>query len=161
MLIDDVWITPGNADHVAKETGNHRKTVLKWIREKRLPRAIHKLLRLLLHGDVGLISDEWHGWKLCPRSGKLFAPEGGRLSWDPGRLRAFQLRYHEMANMKLINKQLKAERDELLDTLSRSEQFHFTVEFLKPVLDPADIFFDPRNCASVSEGSRYKAANDN
>ncbi len=106
MVIDGIWISPSMVDQVAEITGNHRKTVLRWMRNREFPTAIRRLLDLLHNGNLGAINPAWDGWALHADTGELRAPED--TTWRAGDVRAMQLRYHEISALKLKIRQLQA-----------------------------------------------------
>lgn len=66
--------------HVADDwlrdvAGAHRTTVARWRAEQRLPRAVSLLVRLMHDGELELVHERWHGFRLDRRDGTLWTPE--------------------------------------------------------------------------------------
>lgn len=76
-------------------TGCHRTTAQRWLKDG-LPREVDLLARLMLHGELGLISELWHGFAM--RRGKLVTPEDWEFS--TGELRAVPFKYQLMAELE-------------------------------------------------------------
>lgn len=63
---------------LAELIGAHITTARRWIRARRVPRAVAAALMVLRFGDLGAISPDWQGWNI--REGALWSPEGDRFS---------------------------------------------------------------------------------
>jgi hypothetical protein len=72
------------AEELADLTGVHVATARRWKRGDALPPVADRLLRLVLTGDLGLISRAWRGWRLA--AGTLVGPDG--ITATPGEVLA-------------------------------------------------------------------------
>ena len=112
MRIGESYLGRGKIDEIAKLTGTCRRTVRRWYAKGRFPQAIELLLRLVYDGDLGIISDDWHGFWIQRRYGCLVTDQG--YTFAPGELRAFTIRQHYIATLERKLKEVTAERDALL-----------------------------------------------
>ena len=105
MLIGDVWISPPMVPELSERTGVHRTTVQRWLKTKKIPEAMYQLLDLLLNGSLARIHGAWHGWHIDAGSGELITATGWRIT--AGEILAIQLRYQQLAALKVQNAELR------------------------------------------------------
>ena len=90
---------------LSERTGVHRTTVQRWLKTKKIPKAIYQLLDLLLNGSIARIHGAWHGWSIDAGSGELITATGWRIS--AGEILAIPLRYQHLAALKVQNAELR------------------------------------------------------
>jgi hypothetical protein len=76
MMIDGVWISPPMVPELCRDLGVHRTTITRWMKQRRLPNAIRKLLDITGNGALEHIHADWQGWKIDPKDGDLIFPLG-------------------------------------------------------------------------------------
>ena len=129
MTIEAAELLHGmSADTLAELTGVHVTTCRRWVREKRVPPPIARLLGIVRRGDLGVIAPAWAGWRLvrdygvndATREARLVSPEG----WDftPGDIIAGRVLVANGAARELEREELAAEeRAALADEERRRE----------------------------------------
>ena len=111
MMIGEVWMTADNIVKIAAETGRHQKTVQKWYRTKRLPFAIERLLSILMNGCLEEIHDEWSGFPIDARTGRVHLPDGKSVSAEE--IMSVPYRYHELCALRVKLRQVLDEASPL------------------------------------------------
>jgi hypothetical protein len=79
--MEDDLLFGRSAERIAHETGVDITTARRWKRQRKLPQAMKKLLKLL-SGDLGAIHPKWKGWRLDV-DGRLWTQEYAKLSFQP------------------------------------------------------------------------------
>ena len=110
MLIGDTAVSSERAQEIAVLTDNHLKTVQRWFRVGKFPRTVELLIRLVYGGELGLIAPEWDGFWIQRRYGCLVTDQG--YTFAPGEIRAFTIRQHYVAHLKLQIRELQAKLDD-------------------------------------------------
>ena len=96
---------------LSERTGVHRTTVQRWLKTKKMPKAMYQLLDLLLNGSIARIHGAWSGWKIEASSGDLITASGWRIT--AGEILAMPFRYHYIAALEGDVRELKKQLSEL------------------------------------------------
>lgn len=81
---------------LAQVTGVHLDTARRWKRAGKVPAHYAPLIALRIEGDLGLITDQWKGFRLA--QGDLWTPEGTPVS--PGEVRAIPYRRDQIRELE-------------------------------------------------------------
>lgn len=87
-------------------TGAHVTTARRWKRAPRVPAWLARLVRVLIEGELGDVSESWRGWRLV--RGELISPEGWTAT--PGEVRALPLMRQQIA-LYQVEQRLPAQAD--------------------------------------------------
>ncbi len=115
MMYKDVWLSPPMTADIAKLTRCTERTVSRWLKRGRIPETPLKLLQIIQSGKLGEIHDEWHGWKICSRTGQLWSPNGEKM--HQGDISAIKYRLHQI---RALRDELRKARD-TIETLQQGE----------------------------------------
>ena len=96
---------------LSERTGVHRTTVQRWLKTKKMPKAMYQLLDLLLNGSIARIHGAWSDWKIDASSGDLITATGWRIA--AGEILAMPLRYQYIAALEGDVRELKKQLRDL------------------------------------------------
>jgi Phage protein len=82
---------------MAELAGVHIDTARRWKRKRRIPPAYIAIVQLKLDGDLGVLAQDWRGWRVL--RGELVTPEG--WSVRPGEIRSIPYRAQQLSALEV------------------------------------------------------------
>ena len=98
-------------DHIHRASQTQDQRLRQELDNRKLPKAIDKLLDLTMNGNLGRIHHEWDGWNINTKQEHMEGPVvsyGRRLPVTPGRIMSIEIKMQQIAVLQSDKDELKA-----------------------------------------------------